>query len=501
MFPVLDKVTELFENYGRVPVMLSETCDDRTPVQLFEILADSGEAFMLESVNTGERTGGSWGRYSFIGFEPSETLTPTNTDEGFVPVKEFLARNAAPVISGIPKFAGGLAGYFAYDSMRMFEKRLRDSVPDDDLGLPDYYLSAYDTIVAYDHLKSAVNVIISIAKTEAVSAGIAGAYAAAETKARALLEKIGSAVLPKRAAKPQNSAVVKTGVTERQFCDMVNRAKQYIEDGDIFQVVLSRRFEIENPPDSFEVYRRLRVTNPSPYLYFFRTKDFDIVGASPEMLVGVDFDDVNAAGATDRRRVIKTKPIAGSIRRGATPAEDNELARQLLDDPKERAEHTMLVDLGRNDVGRVSKFGTVEVGGFMQIEKYSTVTHLVADVSGELRDDFTALDAIQAVLPAGTLSGAPKVRAMEIIDELESRFGGHKRCLYGGAVGYIGFDGVCDTCIAIRTVLFRKRGGEVRAYVGAGAGIVADSVPEKEYAESQMKANAILKSIEAQVQK
>lgn len=256
----------------------------------------------------------------------------------------------------------------------------------------------------------------------------------------------------------------------------VERAKAYIRDGDLFQIVLSQRFEADAPPDPFDVYRMLRATNPSPYLYFFQHPGYEIAGASPEMLVNV----------TDGQ--VCTKPIAGTIRRGATPEEDQALEHTLLQDEKERAEHTMLVDLGRNDIGKVCEFGTVEVDSFMQVERYSKVMHLVSEVKGRLRHDKTAMDALMAVLPAGTLSGAPKVRAMQRIDELEPV----RRGLYGGTVGYLGFDGNINTCIAIRTVLFQ--GG--KAYVQAGAGIVADSVPEKEFAETQNKALAVIRAVQ-----
>ena len=262
---------------------------------------------------------------------------------------------------------------------------------------------------------------------------------------------------------------------EKRVRAVVEKAKEYIRNGDIFQVVLSQRFEVESEADPFDVYRCLRTTNPSPYLYFFDFVDYQIAGASPEMLVSVT------------NGIVTTKPIAGTVPRGTTKKEDDILVRQLMHDPKEQAEHTMLVDLGRNDVGKVSRFGTVRVDNFMSVEKYSKVTHLVSDVQGELREDKTALDALMSILPAGTLSGAPKVRAMEIIDELEDK----KRGLYGGTVGYLAFDGNIDTCIAIRTVLFKDGKG----YVQAGAGIVADSEPEKEYEETKNKALAVINAI------
>ena len=268
---------------------------------------------------------------------------------------------------------------------------------------------------------------------------------------------------------------VSSNISKEQFIENVNKAKEHIVNGDIFQIVLSQRFEIENPPESFNVYRLLRATNPSPYLYYFKSSSYSIAGSSPEMLVSV------------KDGIVKTKPIAGTMPRGKNEQEDKQLEKRLNEDSKERAEHTMLVDLGRNDVGKVSKFGSVEVTSFMKTEKYSKVMHLVSDVKGELREDKTALDALLAVLPAGTLSGAPKIRAMELIDELENK----RRGLYGGTIGYIGFDGNIDTCIAIRTVLFKNN----KAYVQAGAGIVHDSVPEKEFEETKNKALAMINAV------
>ena len=300
-------------------------------------------------------------------------------------------------------------------------------------------------------------------------------YKKAELRAAEIAAKIDNYHCRGQFRDDEPAVRVGSNVTEQEYISIVNQAKEKIYAGDIFQVVLSQRFEIENPPSSFEVYRRLRATNPSPYLYYFKTKDYEIAGASPELLVKV----------TDG--TVSTKPIAGTRPRGKTHQEDKALETSLLADEKEKAEHTMLVDLGRNDLGKVCEYGSVEVTDFMYVERYSKVMHLVSDVKGKLRQDCKPMDALQAVLPAGTLSGAPKVRAMEIIDELENK----KRGLYGGTVGYFGYNGDMNTCIAIRTVLFR----DGKAYVQAGAGIVADSDPEKEFAETTHKAKAMLNAI------
>jgi anthranilate synthase component 1 len=326
--------------------------------------------------------------------------------------------------------------------------------------------------VAYDHLSSNAIVIVNLH----AGANLEEQYQAAEIYAAEIAARIDSYHCCGQKKDEEPPITVKSNVSRDEYMEMVETAKRYIKAGDIFQVVLSQRFEIDNPPDSFEVYRRLRATNPSPYLYYFKAKDYEIAGASPELLVKV----------TDG--VVATRPIAGTRPRGRTNEQDLALEKQLRSDAKECAEHTMLVDLGRNDIGRVSEFGTVEVTGFMRTERYSKVMHLVSDVQGKLRKECRPLNALTSVLPAGTLSGAPKVRAMEIIDELENR----RRGLYGGTVGYLGFNGDLNTCIAIRTVLYKDN----KAYVQAGAGIVADSEPAREFAETTHKAEAVLHAIE-----
>ena len=482
LYPSIDEVRELLKAYTTVPVFFTLPADHRTPISIFTALSQGEDnAFLLESVNNGTQ----WDRYSFIGFHPVKEIRGHGTSlqitengasrtvvepEPFRYLQGLLDAQTSPKIEEYPYFTGGFIGYFAYDAVRYTEKKLT-RVPDDDIGMPDLHLFGYDTLVAFDHLNSNAIVIVNIRR----DADIEEQYRAAEVTAAQVAAKIDSCHCRGQFRDDEPAVRVTSNVTREEYMGMVQKAKEYITAGDIFQVVLSQRFEVQNPPDSFEVYRRLRATNPSPYLYYFKTKDYEISGASPELLVKVN-DGIAA-----------TRPIAGTRPRGKTHAEDRELEKSLLADEKERAEHTMLVDLGRNDLGRVSRFGSVEVTDFMRVERYSKVMHLVSDVQGRLREDCKPLDALRAVLPAGTLSGAPKVRAMEIIDELENR----KRGLYGGTVGYFGFNGDMNTCIAIRTILFH---GD-KAYVQAGAGIVADSDPEREYEETAHKAGAMLNAL------
>lgn len=483
MYPTIEEIKENFDGYRLVPVFYEILSDTVTPIRIYKALSENEEnAFILESVDNKEK----WGRYSFIGVNPklevkitnhmAEVISKDDTVNEIIdnPVQflsKIMEEYKTPRLKNKPNLTGGLVGYFGYDTVRYMEKKLVN-IPEDDLKMPDCDLFMYDELVAFDHLSNKIIVIINIDMQD----DIERQYYDAEEKAKNIIAKIEN-YSPKATEKelPDTDYKVKSNVTKEEYMANVEKAKDYIVNGDIFQVVLSQRFEIDNPPESFDVYRMLRATNPSPYLYFFKNKKYEIAGASPEMLVNV----------TDG--IVTTKPIAGTIGRGVTEEEDKAFERQLNSDPKERAEHTMLVDLGRNDVGKVSKFGSVEVTSFMQTERYSKVMHLVSDVQGTLRDDKNAIDALLAVLPAGTLSGAPKVRAMEIIDEMENK----KRGLYGGTVGYLGFDGNIDTCIAIRTVLFRNN----KAYVQAGAGIVADSVPEKEFVETQNKALAVINAI------
>ena len=480
-YPPIEIAESLLGTYRTVPVFFSKLMDCRTPVGIFAALKeDSQNCFLLESVEQSER----WGRYSFLGVNPKEEIAirdgtaTVRSREGIrtAPVTDpaeflagYLAEYRSPRFPGYPRFTGGLAGYFGYDILRCLERKL-GRPPRDDLGMPDCVLHRYDEVIAFDHLSGKAYVILHVDGGSEVRRQ----YEACEKRAEELFRRMDGEA-PRNRRRAAGEPVIRSNVSKQDFISRIETAKRYIRAGDIFQVVPSRRFEAENPPDAFSVYRMLRATNPSPYLYYFQAPDYQIAGASPEMLVRVEDGTVT------------NKPIAGTSPRGANEAEDRRLEQELLHDGKERAEHAMLVDLGRNDVGRVCKFGTVQVRDFMHVERASRVMHLVSEVRGELEKNKTAADALFSALPAGTLSGAPKIRAMQIIDELETT----KRGVYGGAIGYLGFDGSADTCIAIRTALFRNE----KAYVQAGMGIVADSDPEKEYAESADKARAVLDAI------
>ncbi|MGN0607813.1 MAG: anthranilate synthase component I [Oscillospiraceae bacterium] len=485
LFPSKEEVKKLLGDYKTVPVFYETLIDSCTPVRLYSGLKEKFDnCFILESVDNSEQ----WGRYSFIGIEPktevkifagkAEIITNGVSEKRDCPdpialYNSILSEHTSPVFPNRPKLTGGLIGYFGYDTVRSFETKLTD-IPEDDLKMPDSNMFLYDEIVAYDHLSNKAIIILNINAGENVDVRYDECYAKAHEIADIL---ISCPPLPAGSNPDEEAAEidVRSNFTKEEYMGIVEKAKEHIKNGDISQVVLSQRFEIDNPPKPFDVYRMLRSTNPSPYLYFFDHKDYCFAGASPEMLVSV----------TDG--IVVTKPIAGTMPRGKTEEQDAEYEKLLVNDPKERAEHTMLVDLGRNDIGRVCKLGTVNVTDFMRVERYSKVMHLVSDVQGELAEDKTAVSALMSVLPAGTLSGAPKVRAMQIIDDLENK----KRGLYGGTVGYLSFSGNIDTCIAIRTVLFKND----KAYVQAGAGIVYDSIPEKEYEETRNKALAVINAV------
>lgn len=481
-YPEKSDAQKLFKSYKTVPFFYEILIDSFTPIEMFRALREKYEnCFFLESVDNKNQ----WGRYSFVGINPkmeivikdkkARVITPDGEQVsdckdpvGFL--SDILEKYKSPHFLNRPKLTGGLMGYFAYDMVRYVEKTLVNPPPDD-LNMPDANLFLYDEVVAYDHLSNKAVIILNIHADE----DFENAYNNLKKRKDEIIMALKTYSPTKRREHKEREITVKSNITKERFMQNVEKAKEYIKMGDIFQVVPSQRFEVDDPPDSFDVYRMLRATNPSPYLFYFDHGDYAFAGASPEMLVSV-------SGKT-----VTTKPIAGTIKRGLTDEEDLKNEQMLLADPKERAEHTMLVDLGRNDIGKVSRFGSVSVHDFMHIERYSKVMHLVSDCTGEMADDKKPMDALAAVLPAGTLSGAPKVRAMEIIDELETT----KRGLYGGTVGYLAFDGSLDTCIAIRTVLFRNG----KAYVQAGGGVVLDSVPENEYMESCNKALAVINAI------
>lgn len=391
-------------------------------------------------------------------------------------IKGIMGKFKGANLPNLPRFNGGAVGYFGYDLIRHYENL--PNVPEDDMGLPECHFMFTDEVLVYDHLKQKIHIIVNLH----VNGNIERAYISAVDRIKTIHREIldtrwktaDNSVLSYN--KKKNELAVTSNISKEDFCRNVLKAKQYIRDGDIFQVVLSQRLCVETNENPFNIYRALRVINPSPYMYYLKFGGYRIIGSSPEMLVRVE------------NGIVETCPIAGTRKRGRTKEEDEALEKELLSDEKEIAEHVMLVDLGRNDIGRVSKFGTVAVKNLMHIERYSHVMHVVTNVQGEIREDKTPFDALMSILPAGTLSGAPKVRAMEIIDELETV----KRGPYGGAIGYLSFNGNLDSCITIRTIILK----DGKAYVQAGAGIVADSVPEREYEECYNKAMALLKAIE-----
>jgi anthranilate synthase component 1 len=444
--------------------------DCETPVSAFLKLRGAGPAFLLESAEQGQRVG----RWSFIGYKPRSVVRWSLADGGdpyAIAAAEASRHRQAP-LPGLPPFAGGAVGFFGYDCVRAVE-RLAEPNPDV-LGLPDMALMLSDVIVAFDHLKHEVTVLANAYVEE--DGGIEAAHARAVASIREVRERLAGPLPRVESAGPREEPQFEPNMPREAFEAMVARIVEYVHAGDAFQVVPSQRWSAEVPMEPFSLYRGLRHVNPSPYMYFLDFEDFQLVGASPEPLLTVS------------GRRASTRPIAGTRPRGATADEDRAIAEELLADPKERSEHVMLVDLGRNDLGRVCEYGSVEVQQFMGVETYSHVIHIVSDVAGTLREDVSATDALRSILPAGTLSGAPKVRAMEIIDELEPV----KRGAYGGAVGWLSYTGQLDTCICIRTVVV----ADGVAHVQAGGGTVADAQPAYEYEESRSKARGVVRAIE-----
>jgi anthranilate synthase component 1 len=451
-------------DHNVMPVTETFIEDTETPVSAFLKLRGDGPAFLLESAEQGQRVG----RWSFIGFRPRSVVRWSLADGGdpyALAAAEVSRHRQAPLADG-PPFTGGAVGFFGYDCVRAVEA-LGEPNPDV-LGLPDMALMLTDVLVAFDHLKHTVTILANayLDEGEALARGRIGE----------VRERLAGA-LPRIEPGPERpEPVFEPNMPREAFEAMVARIVEYVHAGDAFQVVPSQRWSAPSPVEPFSIYRGLRAVNPSPYMYFLDFEDFQIVGASPEPLVTV-------AG-----RHASTRPIAGTRPRGGDAAADQAIAADLLADEKERAEHVMLVDLGRNDLGRVCEYGTVRVETFMAVETYSHVIHIVSSVAGELRPGVSAIDALRSVLPAGTLSGAPKVRAMEIIDELEPV----KRGAYGGAVGWLSYAGDLDTCICIRTVVVR----DGVAHVQAGGGTVADAKPDYEYEESRAKARGVVRAIE-----
>ncbi len=469
--PTLEQARALAREHNLIPVRETFIDDCQTPVSAFLKLRDADPtrpAFLLESADQGRV-----GRYSFIGFRPRTVLRWSLGDPGdpYDRARQELGRFRAAPLPELPPFAGGAVGMFAYDLVRTVEP-LREPNPDP-IGLPDLALMLTDALVAFDHLKHTVTVVANAYADDDLEASYRRAL---DTIAEVRWRLAGPVPRPGRPPQPDREvAPFRSNLKREQFEQMVARIIEYIYAGDAYQVVPSQRWSAPVPVEAFSIYRGLRAVNPSPYMFFLDFGDFELAGASPEPLITV-------AG-----RHVSTRPIAGTRPRGVNAEDDRRIAQELLADPKERAEHVMLVDLGRNDLGRVCEFGSVEVEDFMAVENYSHVMHIVSSVTGKLRDGVGALDALRSVLPAGTLSGAPKVRAMEIIDELEPV----KRGGYGGAVGYVSYTGDLDTCIHIRTVVVK----DGVAHVQAGGGTVADAKPDYEFRESEAKAQAVLQAV------
>jgi anthranilate synthase component 1 len=472
--PSLDEVRALARDHNVIPLRTTFIDDVETPVSAFLKLRGGipdTPAFLLESAERGQVVG----RYSFIGVRPRKVIRWNLGDPGdpYALAAEEVGRHRQAPLEDLPPFAGGAVGLFGYDLVRTVETTLGPPNPDT-IGLPDMALMLSDVLVVFDHLKHTVTILVNVYAEDPVE--VDDAYAGALATLRDIRRLLAGPV-PQAGVRPHRELPpFEPNMEREQFEAMVARIVEYVHAGDAFQVVPSQRWSADLVLDPFSVYRGLRVVNPSPYMYFLDFQDFQIAGASPEPLLTVT------------GRHASTRPIAGTRPRGANAAEDARIAEELLADEKERAEHVMLVDLGRNDLGRVCEYGTVKVDDFMAVETYSHVMHIVSSVSGTLRAGTTPMDALRSILPAGTLSGAPKVRAMEIIDELEPV----KRGGYGGAIGYLSYTGDLDTCIHIRTVVMK----DGRAHVQAGGGTVADAEPEYEYRESQNKAKAVLQAFE-----
>jgi anthranilate synthase component 1 len=479
MYPDCDEILKMAPDYDIIPVCREIYADVITSITLLRKLAAvSKRYYLLESVEGGEK----WGRYSFLGFDPVMRVkcscgkvtiekdgeeTEKVTDKPLEVLREILKDYKAPRLEGLPPFAGGFVGYFAYAMIGYAEPKLNIKKG----TFNDYDMMLFDKVIAYDHLKQKISIIVNM-KTDKVMENYGKATAQIQDLAN-LIRSQQTADIPVSKSKIDFTC----NVSKEEYCKLVEKTKEYIVDGDIFQAVISRQFSSPYEGSLINPYRVLRTTNPSPYMVYMKIDDYEIMSTSPETLVRLE------------NGRLTTFPVAGSRPRGLTEEEDQELEADLLSDEKELSEHNMLVDLGRNDLGRISRFDSVEVTKYMMIHKYSKIMHICSQVEGDIKDDCDALSAIESVLPAGTLSGAPKIRACEIIEELESE----ERGVYGGALGYLDFTGNMDTCIAIRMAV--KKDG--RVYVQAGGGIVADSIPENEYQESANKAAAVMNAIKA----
>lgn len=480
--PTLDEALKL-KDYDIIPIKREFLSDFITPIEVLRRLRTaSRHCYILESVENQEK----WGRYTFLGYDPKleiscadGALSVKNVRTGAVEthnprhpadyIRKLMGRLRSPKLGGFPSFTGGLVGYFSYDYIKYSEPSLKLDAPDEE-NFRDVDLMLFDKVIAFDNIHQKLILITNIS-TE----NIAENYKTAQDDLREmeLLIRNGK---PAETVPPRLKSDFRKLFERDAFCEMVDKAKKHIFEGDIFQVVLSNRLDADFEGSLLDVYRTLRATNPSPYMFYFSSDDMEVAGASPETLVKLEDG------------VLHTFPIAGSRPRGKTEEQDKVLEAELRVDEKELSEHNMLVDLGRNDLGKISEFGTVEVEKYMEILRFSHIMHICSTVKGRIKDGCDALDAVNAVLPAGTLSGAPKIRACEIINDLER----NKRGIYGGAIGYIGFNGSLDTCIGIR-LCYKKNG---RVFVRAGAGIVADSVPEREYTECVNKAKAVVTALE-----
>jgi len=471
------------KGYTRIPVMKEVLADLDTPLSTYIKLADKPYSYLFESVQGGEK----WGRYSIIGL-PCRTVIRVNdntitieqdgiqvdhvqTTDPISWLKTYQSLYKVPEIESLPRFTGGLVGYFGYDTVRYIESRLSKSPYPDTLSTPDIMLLVSDEVVVFDNLAGKLYLIIH------VDPALQNALAVTQQRMDELEQRLRKEIPPKAGQVRQNidEGDFISDFDRDKFESAVGHAKDYIVDGDVMQVVLSQRLSIPYKSTPLDLYRALRSLNPSPYMYYLDMYEFHIVGSSPEILTHLEDG------------VVTVRPIAGTRPRGKSEAEDQRLELELLADPKERAEHLMLIDLGRNDIGRVSEIGSVEVTEQMIVERYSHVMHIVSNVRGRIKPGMTAIDVLRATFPAGTVSGAPKIRAMEIIDELEPV----KRGIYAGAIGYIGWNGNMDTAIAIRTAVIKDN----RLYVQAGAGIVADSVPSQEWEETMNKARAMFRAV------
>ncbi|MDE6759623.1 MAG: anthranilate synthase component I [Lachnospiraceae bacterium] len=476
MFPSYEEAKKYEKDYDIIPVCKEIYADIVTPITLLRRLKEiDSKYYLLESVEGGRQ----WGQYSFLGVNPllqisckngvvtmkSGAMVTTEEKDAMQALRELLERYVSPSIAGMPSFTGGLVGYFSYEMIGYAEPKLHLKESEFD----DYNLMLFDKVIAYDHLKQKISVIVNY-RSEMGEQG----YNAATLEIEKMVHLIQNTT-PLKEEKADKAVEFTCNLSKEKYCSMVEKTKRYIREGDIFQGVISRRFEADYEGSLINTYRVLRTTNPSPYMYFIGCDDLEIAGTSPETMVQL------------KNGKLTTFPVAGTRKRGETRELDEALEAELLEDEKECSEHNMLVDLARNDIGKIAEFGTVEVEEYMKIHRFSKVMHIASTVTGQIREDKDGCDTISALLPAGTLSGAPKFRACEIIDELEPV----ARGIYGGAIGYLDFSGNIDVCIAIRTAVKKHN----KVYVQAGAGIVADSIPESEFMECANKAEAVIEAV------